>query len=320
MHQQDSLFLKKKNGDFNGRISLKGKNNSPTSAVTLKEKSSKKTKKLVPETDHAFPEAKGSQGHGGAYQQWIGDTFFKGYVSGATEHWDIPVEHNTKATSALPARLHNLPVSIKVSKVGSSVNLGDAMRQRSIKTDFLIIVALWKQDSSSTKMIEQVGISVIPPAIWDSLWGGITMKDLQELEAIIKDTNVGYKETRKAAQKWKVEHQDILDAAGITLNPKIDSKNQRRLQCSLNYKKFIELAWFETQPPQEPLMCGVTVPNPILSGARKFKKDSEFSEETAISLFEDALVEDGKSADPLYSQQSLFTPAFQKILDENVKE
>lgn len=307
-----TLFRQKPNGEFAGSISLGGKLNVPTS---VKEKTkSKKEKVLTPEDNHSFAKVKGVQGHGGAYQQWIGDTFFKGYVSGQTDHWDIPVEKNTAETSALPKRLQNLPISIKTSKLGSSINMGDAMRQRSIKTDFLIVVALWKQNSSSTKMIEQVGISVIPPEIWNTLWGDITMAHLIELESIIKDTNVSYKETRRKAQEWKIKNQAILDTAGITLNPKIDSKNQRRLQCSLNYKKFIEIAWFETQPPQEPLMCGITVPNPMLSGARTFDKSQGIGWD-AISLFDEPIVEDVEP-DPFYSQQSLFTPTFQKTLDE----
>lgn len=313
----DKLFLKKANGDFNGSISLGGKNNTPTTTA-VQAKPNQKTKKLRPEANHAFPAVKGVQGHGNAYQQWMGDTFFGGYISPPTEHWDIPLEKNQKTNSALPTRLQNLPISIKVSKIGNSIGFADAMRQRSNTTDFLVIAALWKQDSSSTKMIEQVGVSIVTPEMWDAFWGKITMKHLIELESIIKDTNIGYRETSKAAKEWKKANQDILSTAAIVLNPKIDSKGQRRLQCSLPYKKFIEIAWFETQPPQEPLMCGVTVPNPMFSGVREFKKDSDFSEETAISLFGEVAEE--VEPDPLYSQQSLFTPAFQKILDENAQK
>ena len=133
---------------------------------------------------------------------------------------------------------------------------------------------------------------------------------LTEDEVIIKDTSVGYEATRSAARAWKREHADMLKAAGITLNPKIDSKDQRRLQCSLSYKKFIEIAWFETQPPADPLMCGVHVPKEMSSSPRTFNGESDTDEEGLVGDVVDLLAEEvmeEELEDPLYSEQSLFT-------------
>ena len=312
MKKGDKIYVRKENAktgksEYAGSISLGGKHNTPkTSQPNLTAYS---PNDIAPVVNTTYEDVKGVQSHGLAYQNWVENTFFRGYKSGHTDKWDVPKEINVQGKSALPPRLQNMPVSVKASKIGSTLNLGDAMRQRSTKEDFLLIVALWKQNNSSTKEIQQIGVSVITPEIWSKLWGDITMKDLQELEAIIKDTSKGYEETRTAARQWKREHSEMLKAAGITLNPKIDSKDQRRLQCSLSYKKFIEIAWFETQPPADPLMCGVSVPKEMSSSPRTFKSESDNEDEDLVGEVIDLLAEDAveELEDPLYSEQSLFT-------------
>ena len=314
----DDIYLRKVNpktgkSEYNGKIALGGKKKTPKASKTSKTSKTppiKGFKEISPAINKVYDLVKGVQSHGIAYQNWVENTFFQGYKSGHTDKWDVPKEINVQGKSALPFRLQNMPVSVKLSKTGTSLNLGDAMRQLSTKEDFLLIVALWKQNNSSTKEIQQVGVSVITPAIWAKLWGDITMKDLQELEAIIKDTTKGYTETRAAAQKWKRDHSDMLKAAGITLNPKIDSEDQRRLQCSLSYKKFLSVAWFETQPPQNPLMCGVSVPKEMASASRKFNSKDDNNEDGLVGEVIDLLAEEGEIEEieePLYSEQSLFT-------------
>jgi hypothetical protein len=58
----------------------------------------------------------------------------------------------------------------------------------------------------------------------------------------------------------------------ITLNPKIDSKGQRRLQCSLNFEKVFQFLAPEVDlaPEKEPTLFGVAVPNRFSSSPRQF--------------------------------------------------
>lgn len=62
----------------------------------------------------------------------------------------------------------------------------------------------------------------------------------------------------------------------ITLNPKIDSKGQRRLQCSLNFDKVFQVLApeIDATAEQEPKLFGVRVPNPFLSSPRHFSAKS----------------------------------------------
>jgi len=322
----DDIYLRKVNpktgkSEYNGKVARGGKDKIPK--VSRLASSIEGFNEISPVINKTYDLVKGVQSHGIAYQNWVEKTFFQGYSSGHTDKWDIPAEVNVQGKSALPSRLQNMSVSVKANKVGSALNLGDAMRQRATKENFLLVAALWKQDSSSTKEIQQVGVSVITIAQWAKLWGNVTMKDLQELEAIIKDTTKGYTETRVAARKWKADNAEILETAGITLNPKIDSKNQRRLQCSLSYKKFIEIAWFETQPPQDPLMCGISVPKKMSSAPRVFNSEEENNEDGLVGEVIDLLADDNvlEVEDPLYSEQSLFTNNDDalKVIEERLK-
>jgi hypothetical protein len=59
----------------------------------------------------------------------------------------------------------------------------------------------------------------------------------------------------------------------ITLNPKIDSKTQRRLQCSLRFDLVFERLTPKAEPgPQEkPSLFGIPAPEPFLSKPRNFQ-------------------------------------------------
>lgn len=59
----------------------------------------------------------------------------------------------------------------------------------------------------------------------------------------------------------------------IVINPKIDSKKQRRIQCSLPFRDFWECSGRDAQGRDCPELFGFPFGNPILSSARKFKRD-----------------------------------------------
>ena len=60
----------------------------------------------------------------------------------------------------------------------------------------------------------------------------------------------------------------------ITLNPKIDSKTQRRLQCGIKFNLYFEKLAVDisSEAINNPSIFGVIVPNPWKSESRKFNK------------------------------------------------
>lgn len=166
------------------------------------------------------------QNHGFIFENWVKVTCAK-KSKGYGYKWDIPKEWNPTA--------HDGPISVKSIKWGSSICLGDAIRQYDIYIDFTMIVGFWDKVDRKIKVIDIVEVP-ITNSTWRSLWGNISIDNLEELDKIIKDRDIHYEDVRTNAKQYK----DQLSNSIITLNPKIDSKVQRRLQCSISFKNFFK--------------------------------------------------------------------------------
>lgn len=171
----------------------------------------------------AAPRAAEVQRHGLVFEQWIRDTFFDGYTpTDYTQKWDVPAEANL--------RHGGVPVNPKAAKYRTPVDLGDALRQYDIDEPFILVVGYWVQDGDQKRFVNIVA-PLITPEAWRALWGPVTRADLERLDALIKDRSLDYREARKRAHAMK--SRPPFSEAVIVLNPKIDAKGQRRLQCSL---------------------------------------------------------------------------------------
>lgn len=145
--------------------------------------------------------------------------------------------------------------------------MGDALRQFRNAEDFLLIAGFWEQ-SGEYKNFVAVEAVKITAENWRNLFAPLTEADLSLLDSAIKNKLTPYAETRLRAREIKKS----LAKTKIILNPKIDSKQQRRLQCSLPFKIFWEdLARKEFYRNLNCELFGVKVPNPFLSGQRVFK-------------------------------------------------
>jgi hypothetical protein len=202
------------------------------------------------------------QRHGYVFEKWVRDTFFGGYVQpDYTQKWDIPKEVN---------KFHGgLPCNMKAVKYGTPVDMGDALRQFQVDEPFILIIAFWQQEGDRKRIVNIVAPTVTPAA-YRKLWAPITLEDLKRLDAVVKDRALGYREARAAAQKLK--SAPPFTRATITVNPKIDEKSQRRLQCSLSFKNlFKHLApEADSKPQREPRLFGVNAPGPFPSAPRSF--------------------------------------------------
>ena len=103
---------------------------------------------------------------------------------------------------------------------------------------------------------------------WKNLFAPLTEADLKLLDSIIKNKETHYAEVRKLAKEIK----KLFPPTKMILNPKIDSKIQRRLQCSLPFNAFWnDVVKKESSRNIECELFGERVPNPFVSGARVFK-------------------------------------------------
>ncbi len=194
--------------------------------------------------------------------------FFKEFEDSYTEKWDVPAMFNTR--SIVPKELRALPVSVKTVKQGSPIAFGDAIRQFNINEEFVLIVGFWKQ-SGSAKNFVAVEATKISIETWRKLWNPLSLENLLELDALIKDYQMHYKTVREQAKAMK--SSSPFNSAMMVLNPKVDSKNQRRLQCSLPFRTFWrEIAEKEPSETKKPTLFGKSVPNPFFAPPRTFKR------------------------------------------------
>ena len=210
------------------------------------------------------------QGHGFTFEKWVHDTFFDSYKARSyTDEWDVAKEFNVN--------YGGVPVSIKTAKYGSPVGLGDALRQFRINEDFLLVVGYWRQEEKKKRIVNIVA-APISVDLWRSLWRPITLEDLQKLDTTIKDRTLSYQQARAEAQHIKT--QPPFTQAHITVNPKIDSKTQRRLQCSLGFSTlFSNVVPSADQTEVDiPKLFGVESIEAFLSNPRVFKRSRQEDE------------------------------------------
>lgn len=202
------------------------------------------------------------QSHGLVFEQWVRDTFFNGYRPARyTQKWDIPAAAN---------QTHGgLPVNPKAVKYGSPVGLGDALQQFDINEPFILVLGFWRQEGGEKRFVNITAITVSPEQ-WRKLWGPVTRADLEKLDAVIKDRSLDYREARRRAQAMK--NAPPFTQSLIVLNPKIDSKTQRRLQCSLRFKDVFKHLAPDADPgaQAEPTLWGVPFGETVVSGPRTF--------------------------------------------------
>jgi hypothetical protein len=206
------------------------------------------------------------QAHGFSFEKWIRDHFFAGYTGSYMQKWDVPSDQNIH--SVVPSQFQRLPVSIKTAKAGSPIGLGDVLRQRQIDHDFLMIVGFWEQRTQTEKWFVDIGCALFRAVDWQTLWGQLTLAEILEIDAVVKNQSTHYSIVRAEAQAWK--KCPSVKTASLVINPKIDSKTQRRIQCSVPNQLFWRAVGREPQKHDAPALWNEVFPNPVMSSARTF--------------------------------------------------
>lgn len=185
-------------------------------------------------------------------------------AAGYTDPFDIP------AHLAADGR----PVSIKTAKrngAGGTLCLGDARRIWATlrEREITLICGIYTQ-LGGIKSFTHVHEITLTPDLAPHLLGRLTDADIANFHAGLLDHPVG---SHAAARRWARDTKRALaDRTGrITLNPKIDSGRQRRLQCSVRMNALLPVPNIVVRTHTQEY-CGQALPIRIASGARQFNE------------------------------------------------
>ena len=128
--------------------------------------------------------------------------------------------------------------SIKTSK-GNTVDCGDILRRRQ-ETDYNLVVGCYSQVGDNKGFYSEYTF-YLRPEHERKLWGRMNYNQLAEYVDYIKNIPAG----KNAQQETKTERTVLKNCiedknALVKINPKVDSKKQRRVQCSLNIKELLK--------------------------------------------------------------------------------
>ena len=128
--------------------------------------------------------------------------------------------------------------SIKTSK-GNKVDCGDILRRRQ-ETDYNLVVGCYSQVGDN-KVFYSEYTFYIRPEHEQKIWGRMNYNQLAEYVDYIKNIPAG----KEAQQETKTERTVLKNCiedknALMKIHPKVDSKKQRRVQCSLKMSDLIK--------------------------------------------------------------------------------
>ena len=128
--------------------------------------------------------------------------------------------------------------SIKTTN-GNKIDCGDILRRRQ-ETDYNLVVGVYAQ-CDDNKVFHTEYTFFIRPEHESILWGRMNYNQLAEYVDYIKNIPAG----KQAQQETKTERTVLKNCvedkkALFKIHPKVDSKKQRRVQCSLNIKELLK--------------------------------------------------------------------------------
>lgn len=174
----------------------------------------------------------------------------------------------------------NENISIKVTG-RTTVDLGDALRVYGYNTTEknTMVVVKYEQttDRKALRAVYEIDLNQR-----ELLWGAICENDIRELSSLVKSMPNGSRDS--AIDNAIVLKKKELNAKSgvIKFNPKLDSKGQRRLQCSI--PKFATCSGIIVSSSTEPLLRGVKIVDSIVSGRRVRNKSPRSSIDSVAQL------------------------------------
>lgn len=160
---------------------------------------------------------------------------------------------------------HGLATSVKTTN-GSTITLSDARSfwQSLERAPYRILVGHYRQ-RRDRKTFFQISEFIVKPEHAKALLGEVTLAEIETFHNGMKGFGKG---AHVAARAWAIEEKQRLGKrlGHVTLNPKIDSKSQRRLQCSVDLRNL----WSTCGVHHHTSAFGkIALPVSILSGPRR---------------------------------------------------
>lgn len=225
-----------------------------------------------------MPEFSASQMHGKVFENWIksANGIFSYAASdrrrGANDMFDIGAEDDQK---------RKMPTSIKVAKANQNgegtIALSDArvFWQSFDYRPYRLLVGLYRQEEGTKRFYEiHEFILQESKSAKKQMLGEVSLKEVQDFHSRLGQFAAGA-DNAKRAREWAREQKERLkDRMGaVQLNPKIDSKKQRRLQCSVALSQLLSIAKESGDHALYAERFGVhPLPLEIVSGRRAFRK------------------------------------------------
>lgn len=162
-----------------------------------------------------------------------------------TQQWlpdHLPLETEYTARFDVPGYADpdgkGIPTSIKSAKLrqgNALVCLADATRIADLVNFPLtrLLLALYEQKGNE-KVFAEIREYQITGEEWEDLLGGVSAETLMGFHQALRQSNAD--QARRTAREWKRHMAEEFPDAKVRWNPKIDSKNQRRLQCSVHLR------------------------------------------------------------------------------------
>ena len=174
------------------------------------------------------------QAHGNYYE----DLKTRQITGLSKEEYDALKENGyTSGMDIMKGLMSAYDYSIKTSK-GNTVDCGDILRRRQ-ETDYNLVVGCYSQVGEN-KVFHTEYTFYIKPEHEQKLWGRMNYNLLAEYVNYIKNIPAG----KQAQQETKTERTVLKNCisdknALVKIHPKVDSKNQRRVQCSVKINELI---------------------------------------------------------------------------------
>ena len=198
------------------------------------------------------------QNHGFVFENWIKKVLgVNKLATNYTQKWDVPGE---------------TPISVKFMGLTNALEFGSTVRIWEIEETFTLIVGRWEQIGNE-KIVKSIDEIQITATLLRKMRGNISLEEIKDFDKAIKKFPAGKKGQEEGisfAKKWKSERENRMGL--LTITHKIDSKNQRRIQCNLNYNNYAILFG---EPSMKTIFRGQNFSQAINHGPRTFNKNKE---------------------------------------------
>ena len=178
-----------------------------------------------------------SQQHGFVFENHIHQEVDRRLGDGSRTPMFLQVDHTARFD--LPAWRdpmgEGMPTSVKMARRASSgkvrVDLADARRTVALSEEPMLrlLVGVYDQRGDH-KVVNEVREYLIPGDCWAEATGDVPPAMVSRFHNALKDPD--HHQARATAKQWKKKLDEHYPGI-VRWAPKIDSKNQRRLQCSV---------------------------------------------------------------------------------------